>query len=201
MTKHKHLFLLAALGLLSGTADAAAICVGCERIDGAPATYVGPHNPAATDVSTFQHTNIQSDVGASKPFTDYWVYDVTMADDGSVSADFTVATRVLNFQAAVFADGGSDCPGGPGSACNTLVLGAQLKGPGDDVDPGLARFEFLFGGVPAGRYVLRVTGQTPANGASAYGGQASFVPTPEPGLLGLLGLGLVGFAAARRRRD
>ena len=53
-------------------------------------------------------------------------------------------------------------------------------------------------GLPAGRYIIRITGSKRPSGSSTYSGQLSFVP--EPGTLALLGLGLLGFGVARRRQ-
>jgi hypothetical protein len=52
--------------------------------------------------------------------------------------------------------------------------------------------------LPAGRYILLVTGTTNGNQTSAYTGQLAFVP--EPGTLALLGFGLLGMGASARRR-
>lgn len=200
----KSLSAIAILGLAgAGSANAAAICSGCERVDGAAGTFLGVHNPFNSDVSTFQHTDISGDVGLGVAFTDTWVWEISVPDDGSVSADYTEFTEFDNFEARVFLDAGSDCPGGPGSGCNSIVKGAQIKGPANDIDPQANRFEFLFNGIAAGRYILEVSGVTRQQGAAAYGGQASFVPfipMPEPGSLGLLGLALAGLAGVRARR-
>ena len=181
-----------ALGMQS--ANAATICSGCEVIDGAPATYIGLYNPENFDNGTFNHTDIQVDVGPNTAFNDFLIFDLDPSGRGSISADFTQFTRIGDFEGALWTDGGSDCGSTSPSACASVVPGTELYRVSASDD----RWEIIANGLAAGRYIIQVSGTTRESGPSSYSGQLSFVP--EPGTLALLGLGLFGVAAASRRR-
>jgi len=186
------------MALVAQTANAGTICSGCEVINGAAGTYVGMYNPDLFDNGTFNHTDIQADVGPSTAFNDFFVFDLNPAGRGSISADFTRFTAIGDFEGALWTDGGSTCDAAasplPG-ACSAVVPGTELYRVSASGD----RWEILANGLTAGRYIIQVTGTTRASGPSSYSGQLAFVP--EPGTLALLSLGLMGIGATSRRRS
>jgi hypothetical protein len=185
----KLLLTLAALALTS-PAFANVICTGCE--DGnAAGNFLGAFNGVRHDIATWQN----SDVGP-RSFVDFWVFDVTPASLGSMSADFTLLASIGNFAAELFLDDGSVCSG---FDCSAVALGSLIA----TVDAVAGRWEIVDFFLP-GRYVLRISGQPNPLNHGAYTGQLGFlaVAIREPGTLGLLatGLLLVGFGAWRARR-
>jgi len=185
---------IAAIGALAfgaQAAQAALICAGCEYDDAAVGTYVGLYNPDNFDFGTFQHSDVGLANGPNTGFQDFWVFDLDPAGRGSISADFTAFTGISGFTGQLFADGGSTCAGG---TCSSIVTGALLATE-NSVN---RRWEIMADSLPAGRYILLVTGTTNANQTSAYTGQLAFIP--EPGTLALLGFGLLGMGASARRR-
>jgi hypothetical protein len=177
----------ALLSLMSLPASAAVICTGCE--DGnAAGNYLGAFNGVRHDIATWQN----SDVGA-RAFVDFWVFDITPASLGSISADFTLLASIGNFAAELFLDDGSVCSG---FDCSAIGLGSLLA----TVDAVAGRWEIVDFFTP-GRYVLRISGIPNPLNNGAYTGQMGFVAVSirEAGSLGLFGLGLFGVAFVLRR--
>jgi PEP-CTERM motif len=186
---------IAAIGALAfGTqaAEAALVCTGCGYDDAAAGTYVGLYNPDNFDFGTFQHSDVGIANGPNTGFEDFWVFDVDPPGSGSISADFTAFTSISGFTGQLFADGGSTCAG---NTCSSIVTGGLLATE-NSVN---RRWEIMANSLPAGRYILLVTGTTNGNGTSAYTGQLAFIR--EPGTLALLGLGLFGMGVSARRRS
>ena len=185
----KLLVTLAALALTS-PALASVICTGCE--DGnAAGNFLGAFNGTNRDVATWQN----SDVGP-RSFVDFWVFDITPASLGSISADFTLLAAIGNFAADLFLDDGSVCSG---FDCSVVGLGSLIA----TVDAVASRWEIVEFFLP-GRYVLRISGAPNPLNDGAYTGQMGFlaISVREAGTLGLLGLGLcaLGFAVHRHQR-
>ncbi|MFN3861817.1 MAG: FxDxF family PEP-CTERM protein [Roseateles sp.] len=123
-----------------------------------------------------------------------------------VSGSFFDIYKFSLSQASVLISGATTAFGGApilGGGYTLYSYGSDgLFGTADDV--GLGAWTFSVGNVAslaAGNYYYSVSGW--ANGVSGYNFSSAAAPVPEPETYALLaaGLGIVGFVAARRRRD
>jgi hypothetical protein len=176
----KNLFAIP-LVLVSLPVSAEVICAGCEHDPLAAGTVIGAFNPLTNDIATFTHTE-----ESSAPFEDFWVFDLTSTGVGSISADFTSLAPIADFIGELWTDAGSVCDT---NSCTDIALGTLLLTGELTTD----RWEII-GGLDAGRYILRVTGD-PAQ-VIGYSGQMGF-GLAEPATLILMSFGLL-FMAMRK---
>jgi hypothetical protein len=194
----------ALVGLSAGfqSANAGTVCMGCEYIDavGSMGTYLGDFDPLSFDEASFNHTAIQTNAGHDASFEDRWVFDVSPAGSGSITASFTPASGIDNFRGSLHLDTGS-------TACESVPSAPSACSMVSYVNPGFVMdsdnfWTLMLDSLAAGRYILVVEGTTRSIGASSYGATIALTPAPvpTPGTLALMGLGLLGAGLRRYRR-
>ena len=204
--------LLAAAGVaaltLGSAANATTSITPTEGVkasdEGGTLVFLSDIQPDGTITSTFGHTGI---LGATDPadtglpggdFVDFFLYTIDAIGTGSGS----LTTSTFNFLGATDTDITA-------VFVNSVLANLRLedaahtecfvRGVGT-----CGQFEtWSIAGVPIAFGVqneVRVEGFSRGNGS--YGGQATFVPVPEPGTwaMMLLGFGAIGFAMRRRGR-
>ena len=174
------------LMLLGATAQANTVCTGCEYDEGVAGFFLGAYNGLRQDIGTFQNSSLPNG-----QFENFWVFDISPASIGSISADFTLLAGIAGFFGELYRDDGSVCVA---DACSSVSTGALVaRESASD-----ARWE-IFDIFAPGRYVLRIGGVgNPLNGG-AYTGQLGFLAfaISEAGTVWLFGLGLLLMAAGR----
>jgi hypothetical protein len=178
-----------------------AVTMGMAMAPAANATvaYVGQNtflnnyvNPPGTPNSD-SFARDQKDGFPIGAFDDYWIFTY-VGGAGEVSANFVPGSGITGWIGGFYNASGWDCSGGVGTACTGGAIGSLIVESGlpNIATPGVKAF------LNAGQYAVRVRG-TNTSDQTSYTGQLAF-NIPEPGTLALLGLGLIGVGAARRRR-
>jgi len=186
-------FVLPAVALLSATTAAEAAVL----------TYNGTLTPNVTQLG---FTPPVGNTGLDPSLWSYWQFSATAGEEFYIEVDRI--SGVLDPAAGVFAGTFTDTD-------DLLpffdIYGGDAFGDDEDAPAVFGPYgdpNFYFQASMSGIYTLAIASM--ASGLDpqllAFGYQVTLRPlnnnigTPEPGMIGLLGLGLAGIAAARRRR-
>ena len=159
-------FKLTLIGLLlSVTAQAEIVCKDCEYVPGLLATYIGSYWPG--DRGTFGHHNIADQIGQSRQFDNYFIFDLNNTADAALTFS-TLPGMGLDgpsYAVEIYPDTGSVC--GP-SVCSVLLFsfGTELVSKFTATKRWSSKLELV-----PGRYVIRFSSGTRASGESAYEGK------------------------------
>ena len=188
----------AAFVVLGSQAQAAMIFNG-DYNNALSNNYIGSYISTSSDSAFFSNANL-----TRGSFTNTYVFNFSPVGSATVNGNFIPGfpntNSISNFQISLFsATASGGCTPVIGTAiagfCTGLTLG-PLLGSGFNLGNSSS---VPFTPLTAGLYAFTVRGNVESL-PTLYSGQLSTTPVPEPTSLALAGLGLLGLAAAARKR-
>lgn len=211
---------------LLSTLVASALAIGCMPMASAAALNLTHSfvNTTAPDLgngvitslgvpgsSTYGHTfaapttTIPGSPGAGYGFYDDFVFTISSASTNAITStiDFSGLLQINNLQVRLFNASGNTFPvlgapaGCPGVGCSLIDAWSSPVNYG----PTTGTVSVLpTTSLSAGTYVLEVRGNVVGAAGGSYSGVLNLAPVPVPAAAWLFGSGVLGLAAARRRR-
>jgi hypothetical protein len=190
--------IAAAIGLAMGLAGPAAATAYTSTT-----AYLGSATTTGHYLGSFAPGDSISGIGSGQisngAFTHWWLFNVNpdAADSSSFIFNPIGVGNVTGFTAKIYGATFGSCTFDTACAATQGSLVTTFAGAVEGVQT-LAGYKLT-----AGNYMVQITGtvtnQPPVFPTSTYSGNMAFSEVPAPGVLALLGVGMLGMGAVRRK--